>query len=647
MVGREKKGRAAWGWRRLTVGAGCAAALAAAGWGGSLLLAQTAGRTPAPAAAAPAPAPEAPPAPSDYARRPVAFLHDGVPVTREQLGEYLIARFGAEKLEPFLNKLVVEDACRAKNVTVAAAEVEAALVLDMQGLGVDQKTFVHELLRSYHKSLYEWKEDVIRPKLLLGKLCRGRVGGVSDAELRDAFEAAYGEKVQCRAIYWSKAKWEASGQAEYAAAAKSEDAFAQTAHAQEDLKLAATGGEFPPMSRTKDGGELEKAAFMLQPSEISEPITSKQGDVVVLKCDKRLPPDTTVSLETPSVRERVRAQLFEKKVQEEIEKFVNDLLAHAKVEKLLEDPGKSNPQSAGDAGRRLVARVNGAPVTREQFGEYLIARYGAEKLDLFLNKIIIEEACRAKGVAVGDAEVEAAYAEDLRNYGVNEDDFVKKILKTYRKSLYEWKEDVIRPKLLMGKLCRGRVTVAEDDLRQAFEAYYGEKIKCRIIYWPKEEERRVMREYPKLRDDDKEFTKEAKKQPNPRLAADGGKLTLGRHTTGDEELEKEIFKLQPNEVSTLINKPEGLALIKCDDRIPPVAGKSLDDPEIRDRLSREVFEKKVQAEVPVVFKELQAQAKVKKLLADPNHIDQSLVEEAKEMLGALAEPGKAPDAGGH
>ena len=44
---------------------------------------------------------------------------------------------------------------------------------------------------------------------------------------------------------------------------------------------------------------------------------------------------------------------------------------------------------------------------------------------------------------------------------------------------------------------------------------------------------------------------------------------FGRHTLGDENLEREAFKLQPGEVSTLIGTPQGQVVIKCDRRIPP------------------------------------------------------------------------------
>src|SRR5262245_34756609 len=60
---------------------------------------------------APAPAPAAAPGqPSDYSQRVVAYIYGSVPITRQDLGEYLIERFGAGRLELLVNKKVIEHA---------------------------------------------------------------------------------------------------------------------------------------------------------------------------------------------------------------------------------------------------------------------------------------------------------------------------------------------------------------------------------------------------------------------------------------------------------------------------------------------------------------------------------------------------------
>jgi hypothetical protein len=268
------------------------------------------------------------------------------------------------------------------------------------------------------------------------------------------------------------------------------------------------------------------------------------------------------------------------------------------------------PEASSDYARRWVAVIHGnVPITREDFGEYLIARY-SDKLELLVNKRIIDYACKQRGIEVTPAEVDGALTQDLKEMKISLKDFVEVVLKRYGKTLYEWKEDVIRPKLCLTKMCRDRVHVTEQDLKDAFEAYYGEKVDCRLVLFGKGEDKAAMNLYADLRKSDEDFNRIARQQKSPTLASTGGQIQpIGHHTTGNEELEKEAFSLQPGEVSRLIGTPEGTAVLKCIKRIPPDTSKKLE--QVRPTLEKEIIDKKTQLELAKFFKELQDQAQPK------------------------------------
>jgi hypothetical protein len=301
-------------------------------------------------------------------------------------------------------------------------------------------------------------------------------------------------------------------------------------------------------------------------------------------------------------------------------------------------PAPTAPEPSGDNSQRWVAVIYGnIPITREELGEYLIARH-SDKLELLVNKRIIEHACKQRGIEVTAAEVDAALAEDLKGMNTTIDLFVNKVLKQYGKTLYEWKEDVIRPKLAMTKLCRDRVQITEKDFQDAFEAYYGEKIECRIILFPKGEEKHAMAAYGDLRKSDAEFDRYAKQQASPTLAATGGQIRpIAHHTTGNDDLEKEAFSLQPGEISRLIGTPEGSVVLKCVRRIPPDGSKKLETE--RAALRKEIFEKKIQMEMPKVFKELQGEAQAKLFLKKYTTEEELEREVKRELQGG---PGSNP-----
>jgi len=191
-------------------------------------------------------------------------------------------------------------------------------------------------------------------------------------------------------------------------------------------------------------------------------------------------------------------------------------------------------------------------------------------------------------------------------------------------------EDVIRPRLIMEKMCRSRVAVTREDLAEAFDAKYGEKVDCKIIMWPKAEKKLVLDQvWPRIRNSEQEFDHFARLQASPSLAAVGGHIKpIGHHTTGEERLEKVVFSLRPGEVSEVLDHPEGLVVVKCLGHIDPDKSASFD--QRRGELEKEVFDKKVAMEIGKMFQQLQAQAHPQNLLEPTVNV----AEDTERLLNA-------------
>lgn len=291
-----------------------------------------------------------------------------------------------------------------------------------------------------------------------------------------------------------------------------------------------------------------------------------------------------------------------------------------------------------DYKQRVVAYIHGnIPITREELGEFLIARYGYNKIELLVNRRIIEEACKARNIEVTDAEVEAAIDEDIKPWNVDRATFVKNVLRQRGQTLYEYKEDVIRPELMLKKMCQHEVKVEEEDLKRAFEARYGEKVRCRIILWPESEFRHVQKIWEKLRDSEDEFATAAKNQAIGALASIGGLIEpIGRGVAEKPLIENIAFRLKPGEVSEIFPIPEQkmIGVLKCDGRIPPAEGVTLD--QVRDELTRSVFEQKVKKAMPAFFQKLREAAKP--LILVPYGTNNPRVVSAGEEEKKLLEP---------
>jgi hypothetical protein len=289
----------------------------------------------------------------------------------------------------------------------------------------------------------------------------------------------------------------------------------------------------------------------------------------------------------------------------------------------------------------VVAYIFGnIPITREDLGEYLIARFGQEKIDLLINKKILDHICQQKGIEVTSAEIEADLALTLGELHVDRQDFLEKVLKARHLTLYEWKEDVVRPKLLLNKLGRDRVKVEEKDIEEAFESHYGEKIDAQVIIYPPGTADHVkMKVYENIRKSDDEFNREARQQADANLArAEGHIKPICRHT-GLEAVEKAAFALQPGEVSSEIETPQGIIIIKCVGRIPPDKTKSIDKE--REELRKEVAEKKMVQMVRPLWEELRAQAKPLSLMKPSLSSEADLKRAAETEINELKNDGKA------
>jgi nucleoid DNA-binding protein len=275
-------------------------------------------------------------------------------------------------------------------------------------------------------------------------------------------------------------------------------------------------------------------------------------------------------------------------------------------------------------------------ITREELGEFLIQRFGAEKLELLINRHILDQACSERKIDISDAAVDAQFDSDLKAMNMSRQVFEKEMLSKWGKSLLEWREDVVKPKMMLSQLAAGRVKVTEEDLKKGYEAYHGERMECRMILFSPEQHKFALSRYIALRDDEAEFDRAARTQAVPSLASQAGKIPVfGRYALGDENLEREAFRLQPGEVSALVGTPQGHVLLKCDKRIPPDTSVTLE--QVRDKLTKEILEKKTVAEMQVVFGELKAKANPRLLLRQPG-TGEDVTAEAKKIVGRKVTP---------
>lgn len=272
--------------------------------------------------------------------------------------------------------------------------------------------------------------------------------------------------------------------------------------------------------------------------------------------------------------------------------------------------------SRGSNNGRVVAYMYGnMPVSREELGEYLIARFGAERLEFMINRKIVEIECAKHKITASDAEVEERFQQDLRSFGkmaLTSKDFENNILRRFNKTLFEWKEDVIRPKIMMEKLVREQVRPTDQDVKDGFEARFGPKVQCRIIVLQQDSimVQKVWEDVRKSRD---EFLKVAAKQFVPNLAQSVGEVPPIHKHFGDKQMEAMAFRLREGEISEPLKLQDGTFVIMlCEKHLPANIGVKYE--QVWMQIHKEVHDLKIAQKMPEVFAKLQQQAAPKLLL---------------------------------
>ncbi|HVK07956.1 MAG TPA: peptidylprolyl isomerase [Gemmataceae bacterium] len=305
-------------------------------------------------------------------------------------------------------------------------------------------------------------------------------------------------------------------------------------------------------------------------------------------------------------------------------------------------PGAVAPASASvpaAADKKLVAYVFGnVPITREEFGEYLINIYGKDKVRLFVNQRVIEMTAAKAGVTVTPQEVEAVIEDDCKKLSMTKGDFEKNVLKQrYATNLQGWRENSIRPRLMLQKMCQGQVKFEEADLKKVYENLYGEHVLCKVILWPADQGKEAFKRYEAIRASDAEFDQAARSQPSSQLAARGGQIDpIGRHSgPGTAKIEEIAFSIKDGQVSELIPTPGGILVIKRLKSIPGRTDVSYDS--VRDQLIKELTDRQMEQLVPQYFTRLNEQAKPLFLLSPADETKKDLENQSERLLHTTPE----------
>lgn len=537
----------------------------------------------------------------------IVAVVNGEPITREELRRECLRRYGEEVLESVVNKYLIMEECQRRGITVTQEEVDAEIARMATRFGMPVETWLKLLKDERGIKPDQYRRDIIWPMLALRKLA-GQKLLVTPEELQREFESRYGPAVKARLIVVSRKDLAERIRAE---ALAHPDQFGELAKQySEDAASASLKGLIQPIRKHVGQKEIEEVAFHLKPGEIS-PVIEVANQYIILKCEEQLPP---LSVRLEDVRGELEELAKDTKMRSVAQAIFQELQGRAQIVNVLNDPQKRQ-QMPG-----VAALINGRPIRLEDLGEICLDRHGEEVLEGLINRKLIEQACRKAGIKVTPADIEAEI-ERLAGQNLPPRDgkpdvqrWVKMVCDQQGITEEIYRNDIVQPAVALRKLVGNTVEVTEEDLKKAFEANYGPRVRCRAIVLNNLRRAQQVWEKARANPTEENFADLAEQYSvDPATRALRGEVAPIQKHGGQPLLEEEAFSLKPGEISGIIQVgPETYVILYCLGLTKPV---EVEFSAVRDLLVEDIKEKKLRLAMADYFEKLLSGATIDNFLA--------------------------------
>jgi PPIC-type PPIASE domain len=278
---------------------------------------------------------------------PIALVNGEI-ITRQQLADECVARKGQEILETLIARRLIEQAMRGKKLEITASEIDAEIdSVAMQTAGVTREVWLRTLDKERGISPATYARDIIYPALALKKLAASRVQ-VTEQDVKDAFEANFGQRMRCRLIMCNSIR---TANEVWEELRKNPGGFENLAKTRSlDTSTRASGGMLPePMARHAYPREVSDRAYRQlvdgDPDDKNPAHKPKDGDFtgpiqvnetawIIMKREELLP-SKTGSLSDPNIKSMLRSQMYDVKLNEAVSSLYSDLMEASAIDNKL------------------------------------------------------------------------------------------------------------------------------------------------------------------------------------------------------------------------------------------------------------------------------------------------------------------------
>ena len=525
--------------------------------------------------------------PGDRGTPVIVATVNGTTISRDELAALCMKRCGSDVLDSVLNKTLILQACQAQQVVITQKAVDEEVEQIAAKFSLSTPLYL-KLIEDQRDIVPEqYMSDVIWPMLALRALARDKVQ-VTQSDVDKAYQAEFGPKIQVRMI----AVTDASKATDLHQQAKAQpDNFKILAKQNsEDPSSASVEGLLPPIRRYGGNDIIEKVAFSLQPSQISDVFTV--GNMhVCLQCVRHINPTTPSSEQIAEIQKGIRRDMEDIKLREMADTLFSTLREQSTVVKVLGNP-ELEKQHPG-----VVAFLNGQPVVSKVLEDECVKRFGTKILEGAIHRKLLEGALEAAGKQLSQADIDAEIARAAEYYGLINNDgtpdvaaWMKEVLKEEGASLELYLSDVVWPSVALKKLIDGRVTVTDEDIQKGYESNYGPRAEVLAIVCSNQRTAQEVWQLARNNPTEQFFGElAAQYSVEPSSRSNYGKIPPLRKHSGQPILETAAFKLQPGEMSGIVEAGGQYIVLRSQGLTSSIATQLS---AVKDELRKDILEKK-------------------------------------------------------
>ncbi len=275
----------------------------------------------------------------------------------------------------------------------------------------------------------------------------------------------------------------------------------------------------------------------------------------------------------------------------------------------------AKPATSKPAAKTLqvVAVVNRQEITRKQLGDECLFHYGEDVLESLVNKFLISQECKRRGITVGSEEVNAEISRMAKRFSLPKDRWLKLLEGERGIKPSQYANDIIWPTLALRRLAGERLKVTREELSKAFETRYGDAIDARLISCESLE--KAKQAHAAVLADPKNFGNVAKEYSVDASASVKGRIQPIRRHGSYKEIEQAVFNMKDGEISEVISAGGQYVVLQRVRRLP--GAKAVDFERVAPQLEELVRDSKMRKVSKEVFSQLQEKAEVINVWNDP------------------------------